>query len=101
MQVPDPATIGLLLPIAGMATGVLLVMTLGKTVRHWIDRHYGRRELTDDSGVREQLAQVEQRVAMLEEVADRVQDLEERLDFAERVLTRARERDALPGGKEP
>ena len=44
------------------------------------------------------LAELEQRVAELEAGQAHLQELEERLDFAERLLTRAAERDRIGRG---
>ncbi len=89
----------LLIPLAGMATGVVMMVTLGRTVRHWVDRHYHRRALPEAEEVRAKMDRLEDRVGALEEVAGRLEELEERLDFAERVLTQRRDRDQLaPGG---
>lgn len=86
----DPYAIGgLLIPIAGMLTGVVMLGTLGWTVRHWVNRHYEHREKLRGAGG-EDLRRLEERVLMLEDAVGRVQDLEERLDFTERVLTQQR-----------
>ena len=63
----------------------------------WIDRRHERLMADRGAGagspeVRELRARVEQ----LEEAVARVQDLEERLDFTERVLAQQRERGRLP-----
>jgi hypothetical protein len=97
----DPyAATELLIPIAGMLTGVVIVGTIGWTVRHWVNRHYEHRERMRGGGS-EDVRRLEERIAMLEESVGRVQDVEERLDFAERVLTQ--QRDAAgelgPGGR--
>jgi hypothetical protein len=95
----DPwAVANIIIPIAGMATGVVVMVTLGRTVRHWVDVHYGRKGLPNADEMRADLARLEDRVARLEDVAGRVQELEERVDFAERVMTQQRERDRLAPG---
>jgi hypothetical protein len=83
------------IPIAGMATGVIFVVTVARLIRHWVDRHYERVSSAGGS-VEPTVARLEERVAMLEEVAGRMQDLEERVDFTERVLTRERDPGRLP-----
>lgn len=83
------------IPFAGMATGVVVVVTIARVVRHWVDRHY-ERVGSAGSSVEPTVARLEERVAMLEEVAGRMQDLEERVDFTERVLTRERDPGRLP-----
>ena len=72
--------------------------TLGWTVRHWVSRHYEHRERLRGVGG-EDLRRIEERVLMLEDAAGRVQDLEERLDFTERVLAQQRhDADHLAAG---
>jgi hypothetical protein len=88
----------ILIPIAGMITGVAIIGTLGWTIRFWVAKHYESTTGSLDAGAKAVLERLEDRVAELEDVAGRVQDLEERLDFAERVLVRQREAGQLPGG---
>ena len=92
--------LNLVLPIAGMLTGVVVIGTLSWTARYWVQRHYAHRAGEMGPEVKAQLDRVDERMAMLEEVAGRVQDLEERVDFAERVLVRQREAGQLPPGAE-
>jgi len=89
--------VDVLVPIAGMLAGVATVVTLGWTVRHWIDRHYdaARRAAGGDAGG-EAVERLTERVGTLEEqLAGRMLDLEERMDFAERVLAQSRDRPQL------
>jgi hypothetical protein len=46
----------------------------------------------------EELETLRSEVAELRALPERVQELEERLDFAERMLAQQREHDRLPGG---
>jgi hypothetical protein len=85
----DTGAISLIIPIAGMFTGVVVLGTIGWTVRHWVNRHYEYRERMSGGGG-ENVRQLEERFVMLEEAVGRVQDLEERLDFTERVLAQQR-----------
>lgn len=59
---------------------------------------------TRDDGSKAQIEELNDRVHDLERQVGRVQELEERLDFAERLLTDARqpfaERKLIPGSKE-
>lgn len=57
------------------------------------------RAMDDTAQLREELEQLRQRVAELESVPERMTELEERVDFSERLLTRQREVDRLPGGE--
>lgn len=96
MQVPDPGTLAdVLVPIAGMLTGGALIVTVGWTIRHWVDRHYRSKELVG-SDVLDTLGRIEQRLTNVEDLSERIQELEERLDFAERVLVKSGDRPVLP-----
>ncbi len=77
----------LLIPIAGMGTGIILVVSGLKTVRHFIDRRHPR----GDGDANLQLEELRSRLEDLERAGGRVDELEERLEFTERLLTRARE----------
>lgn len=92
--------LNLVLPIAGMLTGLVVIGTLSRTARYWVQRHYQHRAGEMGPEIKTQLDRVDERLAMLEEVAGRVQDIEERVDFAERVLVRQREAGQLPPGAE-
>jgi len=86
----DPyAVSNLIIPIAGMLTGIVMLGTIGWTVRHWVNRHYEHRERMKGVGS-EDVQRLEERVLLLEESLAQVQDLAERLDFTERVLAQQR-----------
>ena len=63
-------------------------------IRAWARRIEGR---GPDAGLHDDIAQLRERVGELESVAARVPELEERLDFAERLLARSDVRERLPG----
>jgi hypothetical protein len=86
-------------PIAGMATGALMVVAVARTIRYWIERHYEHKRRLTSGAESGDLTRIEERMAAFEEeVAGRVLDLEERMDFTERVLAQGRERQMLEGG---
>lgn len=87
----------LLIPLAGMATGAVVVVTIGRLLRHWVDQHYQRARGGDD--VRGDVEQLRREVLATRELAERMVELEERVDFAERLLAQSRERERgrLPG----
>lgn len=89
-----------LVPLAGMATGALFMFGIYKIVVRWMEMRH-RREVP--AGVEEELQDLRNQVTDLSELAGRVVELEERLDFAERLLAQARvsnERAELgPGGR--
>lgn len=66
-------------------------------VRAWARRIEGK--TGPDPALSQEVARLQERVQELEAHHGRVLELEERLDFAERLLAQARERDAarLPG----
>ena len=72
----------------------LLGATLGPIGQAW-----GRRiEAKISGGGSHASEELAQRVADLEACAQRVAELEERVDFAERMLSQQREADQLPAG---
>ena len=87
-------------PLIGMGMGVLLMFGVYRIATRWIDRRHERLMLDRGAGAGSQdLRQLQARVDQMEDVAARVQDLEERLDFTERVLAQQRERGRLPAGE--
>lgn len=93
---PDP-DLFVLIPLAGMATGALFMVGIYKLVARWMDLRH-RRELPP--GTEDELQDLRGQVAELGDLPHRVADLEERLDFAERLLAQARQDRAElgPGG---
>lgn len=89
-------SVDVLVPIAGMLAGVVTVVTLGWTVRHWVDRHYDSQRGAVGGAGEEEVARLSERLKTVEdELSGRMLDLEERVDFTERVLAQARERPQL------
>lgn len=85
-----------------MATiaGFILAMTLVRAVSNrFCGPSRGNPWLR--GGEPEELAQLRERVADLEYTARRVEELEERMDFAERLLAEAPVRERVAGGAEP
>lgn len=96
----DPTGIAnLLVPLAGMVTGAVVVVTVGRVIRHWVDRHYDQDGRLGDPGLRAELERIRGEVDAVRDLAARLGELEERVDFAERVLAQRREGPAIgPGG---
>lgn len=87
-------------PLVGMGMGVLFMFGVYRVAVRWIDRRHERLMVEQGgAGGSAALQQLQARVDQLEDVAGRVQDLEERLDFTERVLAQQRERGRLPAGE--
>jgi len=90
----DPfGLIALLIPYAGMFTGVVFMMIVYKLVARWQDgsKLSGRDEIVAD------IARLRADLESIADVSDQVQEIEERLDFAERMLAQQK-RDSLPTG---
>lgn len=86
-------------PLVGMGMGVLFMFGAYRIATRWIDRRHERMVLEQGGGGSSgEIQQLKARVEALEDAAGRVQELEERLDFAERLLTQQRERGQLPAG---
>ena len=78
----------LLVPIVGMATGAIISIAFFKTVRHFIDRKMAS---GTDHELQAEISDLHARIEALERDEGRVEELENRLDFAERLLARGRE----------
>jgi hypothetical protein len=80
------------IPLAGMATGLIITVTLIRVVA----RHYERRHEAAFRGAAGGSADDVR--AELRTLRGQVESLEERMDFAERVLTQERARRPLEPG---
>jgi hypothetical protein len=80
-------------PIAGMGLSAFFMFGVYKLASRWLDAK-ARRETALPS---EELHELQREVDELRALPERVAQLEERLDFAERLLARERERTLKPG----
>jgi hypothetical protein len=81
-------------PLIGMGIGCFVLYGAYRTVNRALDRRHDARRV--GAGVAaEDVRHLEERVAVLEEQAGRVQEIEERLDFAERMLAKQGQRPLL------
>lgn len=86
-----------LITIVAIAAGVVVLWPIVRALARWIDGRTERR-----LGVPIELERLQHQVADLEGLQARVAELEERLDFAERMLTRQPEAaERLPRGSVP
>lgn len=82
----------IVIPIAGMLTGGVVIWTIGSTVKHWVNRYFDHQRSVGAGAEGGHAAQLEERLTLLEDqVASRMMELEERMDFTERVLTRGQD----------
>ncbi len=84
----------MLIPFAGMATGAIISIAFFKTVRHFIDR---KAASGTDHELQTEISDLHARIEALEREQGRVEELEDRVDFAERLLARGRESGAAAG----
>ena len=92
----DPFLVdSLVIPIAGMITGVVISIGFFKTVRHLIDRKGAR---SPDANLTGEVADLHARIDALERRTELIDELEDRVDFAERLLARGERPD--PANKE-
>ncbi len=87
----------LIIPIAGMITAVVITAGFFRTVRHYIDRKGGQGAV--DPNLAPEIADLHARIDTLERRGDRVDELEDRLDFAERFLARSSQSETA--GRDP
>ncbi len=81
-----------LVPLAGMATGLIIIAGFFKTVRHFIDRKMAS---GTDHELHAEILDLHARIETLERDQGRVEELEDRLDFAERLLADGKRPDQL------
>lgn len=79
----------LLIPLAGMASGVILILPIIRAGTRYLERLSGGSQGGHELDVlREELDAVRERLEAVESGDGRLAELEERLDFAERMLAR-------------
>jgi hypothetical protein len=83
-------------PLIGMAMGGFGIFAVYRTLNRALDRRHEAR-LGVNPGLADQVERLQGRVEQLELQTERVQELEERLDFAERMLAQQSQRPMLGG----
>lgn len=89
---------GLIVPIAGMLTGIILGLPLIRALVRHIERQAVGGGEPPDEALRAEVQELRQRIEAMDDVRERLTDLEERQEFTERVLARQRQPGALGGG---
>lgn len=87
-------------PILAFAFGAFVVWQIARTVNRYLERRHAAPDARELEELRSSMEQLRGQAGLTEDLALRVGDLEERLDFAERLLTNERERRERiqPGG---
>lgn len=83
-------------PLVGMGMGAFVLYGVYRTVNRILDRRHERR-VGGGPGLADEVERLRLRVDELEDQRGRLQELEERLDFAERMLAKHTQRPALGG----
>lgn len=77
----------LIVPIAGMVTGIILGVPIIRATVRIVERKFGSHvDAGEVDVIKEELRLLHERIDAVEGQGARVAELEERLDFAERVL---------------
>ena len=107
-EIPAPPFDPNLFMMNGGAPAVVMIVflaLLATTVILWpIMRAFARRvegRGHGDAALRAEVEQLQQRLGEVDHLHNRVAELEERLDFAERMLARSPAAHELPGGARP
>ena len=86
------------LPILGMGMGAFVLFGAYRTVNRQLDRRHEQQMAAAAGGHSSpDLEDLRSRVELLEDAVGRVQELEERLDFTERMLAQQQRQQIDPG----
>lgn len=102
MVPPLPPQIGavmmfqeIFVPLIAFAFGGLVLFGAYKTVNRYLERRHGGAEL---EGMRAEMDQLRAKAEGVEELTFRLGEVEERLDFTERILAQQKQERLGPGG---
>jgi hypothetical protein len=84
-------------PLIGMGIGTLVLVGVYRTVNRFLDRRHEMRLGAAETEVGEELRRLRERLDQLEARAYRWDELEERLDFAERMLAQHAQHPLIEG----
>lgn len=82
-------------PLILMGMGGFALFGVYRTVNRVLDRRHESRSVGGAEDLRAELRRLEDRILVLEDSTQRLQELEERLDFAERMLAKQGQRPLL------
>jgi hypothetical protein len=84
-------------PLIGMGMGTFVLFGVYRIANKFIDRRHEARLAVGGPGAGEELRRLQQRIEQLEEKAYHWEELEERLEFAERMLAHHAQRPLIEG----
>lgn len=88
-----------LVPIAGMATGLILLLPVVRAIVRVTEKKLtGGGDPEEMLAIRDEIRLLHDRLDRMEDSSERVAELEERVDFAERLLAQHREVPRVEGG---
>ncbi|MBI2615541.1 MAG: hypothetical protein HYW52_07710 [Gemmatimonadetes bacterium] len=87
-----------IIPLAVLAAGVILGLPVVRAVVRHVERKGGAPGETELAALRASMEELRSRLDRAEDFSGRLAEMEERLDFAERLLTQQRERAVLRPG---
>ena len=87
----------MLVPIAGMATGLILILPIVRAGVRYLERRGSASEREELADVREELRVLTDRLDAADTQGARIAELEERVDFAERMLAQRNEAPRIGG----
>ncbi len=82
----------IVLPLLGMAMGAFVLWGVYRTATRLLERRRGGAGQAELEGLRSEVEQLKAHAGAVEDLSLRLSEVEERLDFAERLLTTERER---------
>ena len=86
------------IPILGMGMGAFVLFGVHRTINRHLDRRHEHHMAVSGRGdVGPQLEDLRNRVELLEDSVERVQEIEERLDFTERMLAQQQRQEIDAG----
>lgn len=89
----------ILIPIAGMVTGLILLLPLVRAVVRITEKKLtGRAESESLQMLRDEIELLQERLERVDLSDGRIGELEERMDFAERLLAQRRDMPRVEGG---
>jgi hypothetical protein len=90
--------VDILVPIAGMATGLLLLLPIVRATVRIVEKKLGSGSESEQlAEIRHELRAVQERLENGEYGDDRVAEVEERLDFIERMIAQQQRQQIDPG----
>jgi hypothetical protein len=84
----------IILPLAGIALGGLVLFGVYRTVNRYLERRHAAPELDE---LRSEVSQLRAKSEGVEEMMLRLGEVEERMDFAERILAQQKQDRIGPG----